>query len=217
MDEFLDYNRYTNLDGVEWRIIDFLINSTDTHAESLWKMLKYNTIDCLSQPSVPIKERRAMVYKDDGVSDDKNVFMMPYVNDSWTAQSARLDVFVDRIVPVNQVYSQVNIGFEIIVHNKINNIKNNANEISNPNPGEFNNDDELVIKYKSRATSLLAALLAELNGRDVAGVGTLQHNTQINSYSLTRYQMFNNKDYYGFYTVMTTLMGETSNSPDYGW
>ena len=158
-----------------------------------------------------------MVYKDDGVSDDKNVFMMPYVNDSWTAQSARLDVFVDRIVPVNQVYSQVNIGFEIIVHNKINNIKNNANEINNPNPGEFNNDDELVIKYKSRATSLLAALLAELNGRDVAGVGTLQHNTQINSYSLTRYQMFNNKDYYGFYTVMTTLMGETSNSPDYGW
>ena len=45
MDEFLDYNRYTNLDGVEWRIIDFLINSTDEHAESLWKMLKYNTID----------------------------------------------------------------------------------------------------------------------------------------------------------------------------
>lgn len=216
MNNFLSYNRYTNLDGVEWRIINFLINSTDEHAENLWKMLKYNTIDCLSQPSVPKKERLAMVYRDDGVSDDKRVFMMPYVNDSWTAQSARLDIFVDRIVPKNQVYSQVNIGFEIIVNNKINNIRNNAKEIENPNPGEFNEDDELVVKYKSRVTSLLAELLAELNGRDVAGVGELQHNTEVNPYATSVYKIFN-KDYYGFYVVMSTFMGENSVSPDNGW
>ena len=64
------FNRYTNLDGAEWRIIYALAASKTKHAKNLWRMLKYNTPDCLIRddsdvdPENPnyIANRLALVY-----------------------------------------------------------------------------------------------------------------------------------------------------------
>ena len=35
-----EFNRYTNLEGVEWRIINALVKSDSKYAKKLWRMLK---------------------------------------------------------------------------------------------------------------------------------------------------------------------------------
>lgn len=217
------FNRYTNLDGAEWRIIYALAASKTKHAKNLWRMLKYNTSDCLIRddsdvdPENPnyIANRLALVYVDTGVSDNKKVFLSPYIDDAWVTQSARLDVFVDSIRPTNNINSQVNIGIEIIVHNKINNIDGDASSTDpNSNPSELR-DGESIIPYKSRATTMLKSVLAELNGVFIDGVGMLQHNMGINSDSKTTSKVWNNRAYFGFSVIMTTYInGVSVNSGD---
>lgn len=219
------FNRYTNLDGAEWRIIYALASSKSKHAQNLWRMLKFNTSDCLikdddsvdaTNPNY-IENRLSLVYVDTGVSDEKKVFMMPYVDDAWTVQSARLDVFVDSIRPTNNINSQVNIGIEIIVHNKINNIDGDASpDDQNSNPSEISNG-ESIIPYKSRATTMLKSVLAELNGIFVDGVGMLQHNMGINNESKTISKIWNNRAYFGFSVMMSTYINGVSTQPGCGW
>ena len=44
------YNRFVNLDNIEYRIVNYLAKSTTKYANNLWKILKYDTEDCLSLP-----------------------------------------------------------------------------------------------------------------------------------------------------------------------
>ena len=224
-DDGVAYNRYTNLDGAEWRIIHALASSKSKHAKNLWRMLKYNTSDCLIRDDADvdptnvnyIANRLALVYVDTGVSDDKKVFMTPYVDDAWVTQSARLDVFVDSIKPTSNINSQVNIGIEIIVHNKINNIDGDASPTDpESNPSEIRNG-ESIIPYKSRATTMLKSVLAELNGVFIDGVGMLQHNMQINSESKTISKVWNNHAYLGFSVMFSTYINGVSTTPGGGW
>ena len=219
------YNRYPNLDNVEWKVIYALAASKSHHMKYLWRMLKYNTPDCLIleddsvDPSNPnyISNRLDLVYVGNGVSAEKKVFMMPYVDDAWVSESARLDIFVDKIEPVDHIKSCVNIGIEVVVHNKISNIDGNAcADDPSTNPGELRNG-ESVIPYKSRATTMLKCVLSELNGCFVDGVGTLQHNMKVSAEDRTKSQVWNNRAYFGFSIVMSTFMGGVSVNPAYGW
>ena len=52
----VDYNRFTQLDGIEDRIIYYLLSPTNKSPEELrwvhtiWKLLMYNDIDALNKP-----------------------------------------------------------------------------------------------------------------------------------------------------------------------
>ena len=114
-----DFNRLTNLDGIEWKIITALVRTKNKYTSMLWKMLKYPTLSCLFEDDLTDREKFAMVYNGNGDASGYKVFLMPFIDDSWTTQSARLDIYVDRITPENRINSKVDIAFEIIVHNKI--------------------------------------------------------------------------------------------------
>lgn len=217
-DTHIEFNRFVNLDSIEWRIIDSLLNSTSVHAEDLWKMLKYPSEDCLFQEPLTRAEKIKMIYRDNGESSDKRVFMAPYTDDAWQEQASRLDVFVSRAIPRSHVLSAVNVTVEIIVHNKINNIYNNA-EVDNPNsnPSEFDEEGGLLIPSKSRATAMLRDVLAELNGKMVAGVGQLQFNTQLSPYSTAQQYVWNNRAYIGYSAIFSTLMSGVSETPEVGY
>ena len=123
-----EFNRYTNLDSVEWRIIDALVKNESKYAKMLWKMLKYNNEDCLFSDELTNQEKYKLVYRNNGESSKYKVFMLPFIDDGWTEQSARLNVYVSRVSPENYVSSKVDVTLEIIVHNKINNIIGDADE-----------------------------------------------------------------------------------------
>lgn len=213
-----DYNRYNELDGIEWRVIDALVKSDTKYGKYLWKMLKYNTPGCLSGDEILNREKYKMVYRDNGESSRYKVFMLPFIDDGWTEQTSRLDVYVSRIEPLDHIRSSVDITIEIIVHNKINNIYGDADE-ENPltNPTETDEDGNILIPSKSRATTMLKSVLAILNGVFVEGVGTLQCNSKVSPYCGVKSYVWNNRSYFGYSVTFSTIMARQSDNPSCGW
>ena len=69
------YNRFVNLDNIEYRIVNYLAKSKTKYANNLWKILKYDTEDCLSLPDVSYKDRMALLYKNNGDSTQQLLCM----------------------------------------------------------------------------------------------------------------------------------------------
>ena len=168
------YNRFVNLDNIEFRVIDFLAKSQNKHANNLFKMLYYDTEDCLQLPALSYEQKMGLLYITNGDASTERIFMAPYVDDAFEHQGAHLHIYIRNVAPMSHITSTVSVGFELIVHNKINNIFGDADE-DNPmsNPSELADGGEPIIIYKSRATTMLKSLLSALNGEFVAGVGTL--------------------------------------------
>lgn len=212
------FNRYTNLDNIEWKIIDFLIHSKSKYANYLWKILKYDTEDCLSQPDLTEDEKYALVYKNNGDATPFRVFMNPFVDDAWEEQTSLLHIYVYGINPQNQVTGKVHVCFECIIHNKISNIFGDASEY-NPrtNPVELDSSGETVIPYKSRATEMLKDVIAALNGQMINGVGVLQFNETLSPYDAAKASLWNSKSFFGYRVIMTSLISGVSECSDCGY
>ena len=78
------FNRFVNLDNIEWHMIMDLVNSESKYARNIWKILKYDTADCLLQDDVSREDRLDLIYTGNGDASVKRVFMTPYVDDGWT-------------------------------------------------------------------------------------------------------------------------------------
>lgn len=213
------YNRFVNLDSVEFRIIDFLAKSENKYAENLFKILKYNSEDCLHKDNLSYEEKMSLLYKNNGDASDERIYMSPYIDDAYTVQSSHLHIYVYSVIPQNHIISTVNIGIETIVHNKISNIYGDASLYnSQSNPSELGPNGEPIIIYKSRASELLKCVLAALNGSFVAGVGTLQFNSQLTgSESKAKMSLWNGKKFFGHMTILSTMMSGASVTPGCGY
>lgn len=47
-----DFNRFANLDSITWKLVYVLLHSDSKYADLLWKVLYYNSVDCLLKPSL---------------------------------------------------------------------------------------------------------------------------------------------------------------------
>lgn len=211
------FNRYTNLDNIEWKIIDFLIHSKSKYANYLWKILKYDTEDCLSKPDLTNEEKFALVYKNNGEATPFRVFMNPFVDDAWEEQTSLLHIYVYGINPQNHLTGKVHICFECIVHNKISNVYGDASEYNpDTNPVEIDSSGETVTLYKSRATEMLKDVVAALNGQMVNGIGVLQFNESLSPYDTAKASLWNAKSFFGYRIIMTTIISGVSEDSDCG-
>lgn len=214
------YNRFTNLDNVEWNIIKHLVESDSKFANNAWRILAYDDEGCLlhnsTHPELTKSERWNLVYTNNGDASVKRVFMTPYIDDAWVEQSSHLHIYVDSVTPKNHLSSTLDICVETIVHNKISNVIGDADiEVDTSNPSEFEPTEDFegwqnAVLYKSRATVFLKSILAELNGTFVKGVGTLQFNSQLSPYGRSRQYLWNNRKFFGYSTVFSTIISGTS-------
>lgn len=212
------FNRYTNLDNIEWKIIDYLVKSKSKYANYLWKILKYDTEDCLTQADLTEEEKWALVYKNNGESTPYRVFMTPFTDDAWEQQSSHLHIYVYGINPMSHITGKVHVCFECIIHNKISNIYGDASEY-NPrtNPVELDKDGNPVIEYKSRATEMLKDIIAALNGEMINAVGVLQFNEDLSPYDTAKAALWNSKNFFGYRIIMTSLISGVSEDSDCGY
>lgn len=212
------YNRLVNLDNIEFRIVDFLAKSENKYAQNIFKILKYDTEDCLYQNNLSYEEKMALLYKNNGEASSERIYLSPYIDDAYILQSSHLHIYVYSVFPLNHLESTVNIGIETIVHNKIANIYGDASLYSsNTNPSELGPDGQPIIIYKSRASELLKCVLASLNGYFVAGVGTLQFNSKLTgSESKAKMSLWNGKKFFGHMTILSTILSGVSGTPDCG-
>ena len=216
------FNRFVNLDNIEWNVIDHLVKSDSKYANYLWKILNYADENCLYMPNLAPNsaERKNLIYTNNGDSSVKRVFMTPFTDDAWTEVSSHLHIFVHRVTPKDHLSSVVDIGVETIVHNKISNIVGDADIRQNPedtNPAEIDDNLRSYILYKNRATVMLKCVLAEFNGTFVNGVGTLQFNSKLSPYNNSSQQLWNRRNFLGHMTFLSTIISGASVDTECGY
>ena len=158
------------------------------------------------------------MHKSDGDATPYRVFMTPFVDDAWEVQSSLLHIYLYGIDPVNHLTGKVHVAFECIVHNKISNIYGDASIYNKEsNPVEMDEEGNPLILYKSRGTEMLKDTIAALNGQMINGIGTLQFNSTLSGYDAAKSTLWNNKKFFGYRVIMTTLMSGVSENSDCGY
>ena len=208
------YNRFSNLENIEDRIIYYLLSPTNKTSEELkyvhniWRILMYNDVDALNKPLPKYSDVIKLIANDNVNQIDKRIFRSPYLEDGWEEQCSILKIYVDTIVPKDHLRSIVNVGIDVITHNKIINIK--APEDNDSTIIDMIDDIPIKIETMSRVTLLVKSVLYLLNGAEVAGVGRMQFNTERSRYNLAQYGIWNNRNFEGMKVVISTIMSGVS-------
>lgn len=234
-DEFSEYNRFQNLDGVEYKIVQKLLTLDNKYANNVWRLLKYNTTDALSKPALTSQEKMELIdgtpqnmKVNTGVSSDEiktRIFLYPFVDDAWTLQATSIYIYINKIEPINANQSNIDVVIETITHAKIGVVATEADTISNPNetnPNDYiySDDENPYVEYKSRVSVLLKSLLAALNGTPIDGIGPLQFiqvSAGLETKGKVEMNMYNRKSFFGHTIHFNIKMANISDTPNRGY
>lgn len=212
-----DFNRFQNLDGLEWKLVNQLLYSDSKYAENIWKLLYYSTPDALTRDNLTLMQKQSLIcVENDTGETGKRVFITPYINDAWTEQTAHIHIYVDALHSPNHIVSNVHVCIETIVHSKLGTILSDVNE-ADANPNDSHVDGAPLVLRKNRATVLLKNVLALFNGMSIDGIGQLQFNQAIDPYCVSTQYLWNSRAYYGHLTRMVVKMSGASTNPEFGF
>lgn len=209
-----DYNRLQNLDGIEDRLIYYLLspkNKTELELEqvhNIWRILYYNDTDALKKPLPSYSQVVKLIYNDNGAQNGYRIFRSPRMEDGWTEECSMIKVYVDSIIPVNHLRAIVNVGVDVVVNTKIINLSVPQDSID-----VYIDEIEGIpvsVKTKSRVTVLTQAVISLLNGAEVAGVGKMIFSREQSIFNQAQYGIWNNRNYEGIKIVMGVSMSGVS-------
>ena len=207
------YNRFSNLDGSEDRIIYWLLSPNNKTPEELkathtiWRLLMYNDINAMNKPLPKYSDVVKLICNDEITQTNKRIFRSPHMEEAFIQQGSLIKIHIDSIIPQNEYIAQTNYGVEIICHNKIINVK-----VAEEDQTVIDIVDgiEVKVEIKSRVTMLAQAVLSLLNGADIAGVGRLQFNAGNFRYNQAQYGVWNNRNFEGMKIVIGALQSGLS-------
>ena len=207
------YNRFSNLDGSEDRIIYWLLSPNNKTPEELkathtiWRLLMYNDINAMNKPLPKYSDVVKLICNDEITQTNKRIFRSPHMEEAFTEQCSLIKIYIDSIIPQNEYIAQTNYGVEVICHNKIINVK-----VAEEDQSVIDIVDgiEVKVETKSRVTMLAQAVLSLLNGADIAGVGRLQFNAGNFRYNQAQYGIWNNRNFEGMKIVIGALQSGLS-------
>jgi hypothetical protein len=207
------FNKFHNLDSIETRIINYLKNTNTDDCNRLWKLLRYSDMKALYKDNLSATDKKNLIYQDHNEADCR-VFTFPYIEDNFTEVCSVIKVYMYSVQPVNHLVSTVNIGIDILTHNKISNVYNDESDIL-----DGGREVEENISTKNRNAVMLKAILATLNGADVEGVGVLQFNKELSDKCQAEMKLSNNRNFYGYTVVLSCqtsgIGGATNGFPSY--
>ena len=210
----MSYNRFRNLESIEDRIIYYLLSPTNKSPEELrwvhtiWKLLMYNDIDALNKPLPKYSDVVKLIQNDNISQADKRIFRSPYLEEGWQEQCSMLKIYVDTIIPKNHIWSIVNIGIDVLCHDKIINVK--AEEGYEGSLIDEVDGIKIKVETMSRVTLLSKAVLYLLNGAEVQGLGQLQFNAERSRYNLAQYGLWNKRNFEGMKIVISGMISGAS-------
>lgn len=209
-----DYNRLQNLNGIEDRLIYYLLspkNKTELELEqvhNIWRILYYNDTDALKKPLPSYSQVVKLIYNDNGAQNGYRIFRSPRMEDGWTEECSMIKVYIDSIIPVNHLRAIVNVGVDVVVNTKIINLSVPQDSID-----VYIDEIEGIpvsVKTKSRVTVLTQAVISLLNGAEVAGVGKMIFSREQSIFNQAQYGIWNNRNYEGIKIVMGVSMSGVS-------
>lgn len=195
-----NFNHFINLDSVETRVIRYIRDSERPEAQRIWKLLKYNDVRALFNKDLTQKEKNDLIYLDQD-QDKCRVFNFHFIEDEFVETCSLIKVYIHSIEPTNHLVSKVNVGIDILSHNKLSNVYNDDGDTL-----DGGREVEEDIPVKNRNSVILRSLLSLLNGAIIEGVGVLQFNMEMTEKSKAEMRLTNNRNFYGYTMVMTCEM-----------
>lgn len=180
------YNKYKIMPYIPYNIIEYLAKNN----ENLWKILKYNTYDCLYEEDLTFEEKMNLIWSHQGDQENYNIFLTALVENSIPVEKTIIKLYKDFTVPTNHINGIALYEFDILYGGKISMIDYNGYPCN-------------------RGDVVEAEILATLNGVDVGGVGVLQFNHKKSSMSKSANNIGDNKSFTGTGLVMVVDISDT--------
>lgn len=168
-------NSFTEMPKVPYKILTYLIE----HNENLFKLLKYNTKDALSNPNLTKDEKIAMLYTDEGREIDFNIFFKPLVGEEMTDSSTQLRIYKAKITPTTKLKAVLNYEFDIVVGSKT----------------DFVYDEDGI--PCSRLDLIEHEIIDTLCGISEFGVGGFQFSRELSNLCVQNTGLSNSKEFFG--------------------
>lgn len=184
------FNSFDSLPFIPYNILSHLAN--DPLVEDLWKLLKYNTYDALSQPNLTFKQKMSMIWKNQATQNNYTIFLTRLIEDEQLSERTILKLYKANSDPVSAQIATTAYEFDILVGAKIPMVDYNGIPCS-------------------RVDVIESLLLKSLNGADVNGVGWLQFNDDLSRLCRSATGVGNNTSYYGTSILMAVQIGNLND------
>lgn len=168
------YNDFISMPYIPYRIIEYLAYNN----ENLWKILKYNTYDCLSEEDLTFEEKMGLIWSHESNQEDYRIFFTALVENMIPTSETMLKIYKDITIPQSRVNAIAGYEFDILYGGKISLIEYNGVPCN-------------------RGDVCEAEILSTLNGVEIGGVGRLEFNTQKISASRSALNIGDNKNFTG--------------------
>ena len=181
------FNRLTALPKVPYNILSYLALSPS--AENIWKMLKYNSYDALSQPNLSFDEKMDLVWRE-GTQEKFGVFFTNLVEDAITESKCIFKCYQYYIhANPNSYNSTVVYAFDFLYGGNMS-----------------------LVGYEgvpvNRGDLFIHEVLKTLNGVDVGGVGKLIFDDNQSRYDAGRSVIGDSKKFTGVTLYLSTMIGD---------
>ena len=168
------YNDFISMPYIPYRIIEYLAYNN----ENLWKILKYDTYDCLSQDDLTFEEKMSLIWSHEAKQEDYRVFFTALVENLIPTSETMLKIYKDITIPRSTVNAVAGYEIDILYGGKISLIEYNGVPCN-------------------RGDVCEAEILSTLNGVEIGGVGRLEFNTRKLSAARSSLNIGDNKSFTG--------------------
>ena len=182
------YNKYISMPYIPYRIIEYLANNN----ENIWKILKYNTYDCLSKEDLTFDEKMKLIWSHEGNQEDYGIFFTALVENMIPVSKTILKIYKNITVPRGRVNAVAGYEFDILYGGKISLIEYNGVPCNRGDVCEME-------------------ILSTLNGVEIGEVGKLEFNTQRLSASRSALNIGDNKNFTGTSLMLVVDISATGD------
>ncbi len=173
------YNKYISMPYIPYRIIEYLANNN----ENLWKILKYNTYDCLSENDLTFEEKMELVWSHEANQEDYKIFLTALVENMIPVSGTIIKIYKEMTLPRNHINAVAGYEIDILYGGKI-----------------------ALVEYNgipcNRGDVCEAEILSTLNGVEVDGVGKLEFSMKKLGSSRSSLNIGDNKSFTGTSLLM---------------
>lgn len=177
----IKFNDFTNQPLIPYKILEALLKSNSDSANNLFKLLKYNDIDCLSKPNLTLKEKKALIWRGQDIENNYNIFVKPLVSSSLVDSESQSQMRIYRYstYPENKIDATISIQLVFLTNDK----------------ASLVDVDGILCE---RTDVMESEFLNVINGRDIQiGTGYISFDRQVIRQNTSQINISNSRSVYG--------------------
>lgn len=183
----IKYNDFSSQPLIPYKILEALLKNNSDNANNLFKLLKYNDIDCLSRPNLTLKEKTSLIWRGQDVEQNYNIFVKPLIGSSLVDSESQSQMRIYRYstYPDNKIEATISIQLIFLTNEK----------------SSLVDVDGILCE---RTDVMESEFLNVINGRDIdIGTGYITFDRQVIRSSTSQINVSNSRSVYGRSMLMS--------------